>query len=64
MKIKYYQITELNTRKKTFENDLKDIFEDNDYKTYKVENYDESKALEKELNDKGIMTNFAQVVDF
>lgn len=64
MKIKYYQITELNTRKKTFEDDLKDIFEGDDYKTHKVKNYEEAKALEKELNNKGIMTNFAQVVDF
>lgn len=64
MKVKYYQITELNTRKKTFENDLKDIFEGDDYKTHKIENFEEAKMLEKELNDKGIKTNFAKVLDF
>lgn len=64
MKVKYYQITELNTRKKTFKNDLKDIFEGDDYKTHKIENFEEAKMLEKELNDKGIKTNFAKVLDF
>lgn len=64
MKVKYYQITELNTRKKTFKNDLKDLFEGDDYKTHKIENFEEAKALEKELNDKGIKTNFAKVLDF
>lgn len=64
MKVKYYQITELNTRKKTFKNDLKDLFEGDDYKTHEIENFEEAKALEKELNDKGIKTNFAKVLDF
>lgn len=64
MKVKYYQITELNTRKKTFKDDLKDIFEGDDYKTHKIENFEEAKALEKKLNDKGIKTNFAKVLDF
>ena len=64
MKVKYYQLTELNTRKKTFKNDLKDLFEGDDYKTHKIENFEEAKALEKELNDKGIKTNFAKVLDF
>ena len=64
MKVKYYQITELNTRKKTFKDDLKDIFEGDDYKTHKIEIFEEAKALEKKLNDKGIKTNFAKVLDF
>lgn len=49
MKIKYYQITELNTRKKIFDDDLKDIFEGDDYKTHKVENYDEAKSTWKRI---------------
>lgn len=64
MTIKYYQITELNTREKTFRDDLRDIFEGDDYKTHKIEDYEEAKAFEKELNDKGIKTSFAKVNEY
>ena len=56
-----FEITELNTRKVTFEDDLQDIFHGDEYRKHSFKNRDEAKAFEKELNAKGIKTNFACV---
>lgn len=54
-----YEITELNTRKVKFSDDVQDILHGDDYKKHTFKNLEEAKAFEKELNSKGIKTSFA-----
>lgn len=63
MDLTYYKITELNTRKKTYKNPVRDIFEGDDYKSHKRNTLDEAKALAAELYKKGIHTNIAHVTE-
>lgn len=58
---KTYEVTELNTRKATFEDDLQDIFHGDDYNKHSFKSLEEARAFEKELNAKGIHTNIASV---
>ena len=59
--IETYNVTELNTRKKVFKNALKDIFEGDNYKTHEFETLKQAKEFEKQLNERGVMTNLTHV---
>lgn len=56
-----FEVTELNTRRKTYRNALKDIFQGDDYKKHSFSTIEEAREFEKELNEKGIRTNLAKV---
>lgn len=57
-----WEVTELNTRKKTFKNAVRDIFEGDDYKTHSFRTREEAETKVEELKAEGIRTNLARVV--
>lgn len=57
----YFQVLELNTRRRTFKDEVEDCLYGDDYKKHKCETLEEAYKLEKELNKKGISTSVAKV---
>ena len=57
-----WELTELNTRKKTFKNDVEDILYGDDYKKYTFNTKEEAEAKAIELKAQGISTNLARVL--
>ena len=55
--VETWNVTELNTRKKTFSNDIKDLFYGDSYIEHKFETFEKAKVFELQLNKKGVMTN-------
>lgn len=56
-----FEVTELNTRRKTYKSAVKDIFHGDDYKVHEFKTLEEAELFEQELNKKGIRTNLTKV---